>query len=112
MEEKRREARGEEYWEPVYKEYESSGEMLEAFCMSRDIRSSTFKNWIYKFRRQQTLGREDFIEIKLPRSNKEEEYRLVVNGGRELIVGGIYDVRRIRELIGVLEMEKGGGRNV
>ena len=95
----RRAARGGNYWLPLVEEYKTSGIGMREFCESRGIIEGTFKNWLYKSRRREREGSGRFVEVKLP----EAEYRLVVSGDRELILKGGYDIRRVQELVSVLE---------
>jgi len=100
----RRIARGEDYWLPLVDAYKSGGMALGDFCESRGIIAGTFKNWIYKSgksSRQGAAAKEGFVEVKLPRAGAE--YRLVVSGNRELVLKDGYDIRRVKELVKVLE---------
>jgi hypothetical protein len=56
-------SQGRGYWLGVVREFERSGLSHEAFCADRDLVVGTFRQWLYRLRREGLQAPPCFVEV-------------------------------------------------
>lgn len=109
----------ERRWGQIVQSYLKSGESLGAYCRRRGLNHSSTYYWVRKLRDEEEKAsvRSDsgvasevtlpsgFIELVTaqPITKESQEYRIVLKGGRELILKDGFVPATVRSLIEVCE---------
>lgn len=78
--------RGRAYWAPVIAEFEQTNERQPGFCQRRELKLCSFRQWLYKIRREagrQEGERTSFVPLvaaKSPVTSSAGACRVMFNG--------------------------------
>ena len=109
--------RGHEFWQRLVDEFEGGAgrEQHRAFAERRGVRCHSFQRWLYRLRRERSVGKRRSESRALPWPLVEVRngpvadaaFEIDLPRGRRLRVPAVFDGETLRRLLAIIDSEPG-----